>query len=557
MSTFVSKKVVKKYFTKKNSSHFLNEIYWLRKLKNYKFIPKILNIDYENLILSVTYEGDRISTKNKPYNWKKQLQLILKQLKKNNCFHSDIKPENLLVKKKKLKLIDFSQSIKFTDLEKNVFLKNRIFYDEYSINRINLSINRNIILSNDLRVLIVWEPNKQYEIEKKIKQNKKIYIIDKIKIKKNFFINVSRDRVYWVDQFYNKKISKNTNKLKKHIFVYVIKSINPIFKLNKMIFTNENRIVDNSIFEFKRKIRKKKTGIVHISDNFEEAKRNAIFISRSKNDFPARYFFDTQKIFKNKKDLFKTLNSTKNLKYVILRDQKNKNDDTDILTNNYYLFKRVTDCHSYKNKNLNFISNSGDPLEDNGFKVSNYIRIKDRNIKIDLRFIGDDYFDSKWQKKILANRKFQGFYYVPNKNDYLFAVLYHIVYHKGYIDKKYSNLLKNYFKLKTLEFKIITKIVNKFLLEKKFEITRPSDLTIPVINKLDENNFKKEIYYIQNQIESRNFSGANKMLYNLIKFQEMSFFFKKDFLFLIFLNQFNLLKFRLKKFIFRFVCLNS
>ncbi|MDC2997461.1 hypothetical protein OAY51_02545 [Candidatus Pelagibacter sp.] len=104
MSTFVSKKVVKKYFTKKNSSHFFNEIYWLRKLKNYKFIPKILNIDYENLILSVTYEGDRISTKNKPYNWKKQLQLILKQLKKNNCFHSDIKPENLLVKKKKTKV---------------------------------------------------------------------------------------------------------------------------------------------------------------------------------------------------------------------------------------------------------------------------------------------------------------------------------------------------------------------------------------------------------------------------------------------------------------------
>ena len=277
MSTFVSKKVVKKYFTKKNSSHFLNEIYWLRKLKNYKFIPKILNIDYENLILSVTYEGDRISTKNKPYNWKKQLQLILKQLKKNNCFHSDIKPENLLVKKKKLKLIDFSQSIKFTDLEKNVFLKNRIFYDEYSINRINLSINRNIILSNDLRVLIVWEPNKQYEIEKKIKQNKKIYIIDKIKIKKNFFINVSRDRVYWVDQFYNKKISKNTNKLKKHIFVYIIKSINPIFKLNKMIFTNENRIVDNSIFKFKRKIRKKKTGIVHISDNFEVSKEECNF----------------------------------------------------------------------------------------------------------------------------------------------------------------------------------------------------------------------------------------------------------------------------------------
>lgn len=556
MSTFVSKKVVKKYFTKKNSSHFINEIYWLKKLKNHKFTPKILNIDYKNLIISITYEGEQISNENKPFDWKNQLQSILKQLKKNNCFHSDIKPENLLVKKKKLKLIDFSQSMKFTDLKKNVFLKNRIFYDEYSINRINLSINKNIIISNDLRVLIVWEPNKQHEIEKKIKQNKKICIVDKIKIKKKFYINVSRDRVYWVDQFYNKKIGKNTNKLKKHIFVYIIKSINPIFKLNKMIFTNEYRIVDNSIFEFKKKIRNKKTSIIHISDNFEEAKRNAIFISRSKNDFPARYFFETQKIFKNKKDLFKILNSTKNLKYVVLRDQKYKNDDIDILTNNYYLFKRVTDCHSYKNKNLNFISNSGDPVEDNGFKVSNYIRIKDRNINIDLRFIGDGYFDSKWQKKILANRKFKRFYYTPNKNDYLFAVLYHIVYHKGYIDKKYFSLLKNNLKLKTLEFKTITKIVDKYLFEKKFVITRPSDLTIPVINKLDYNNFKKEINYIKNQIESRNFSGANRMLYNLIKFQVLSFFFKKDFLFLVFYNQFNLLKFRLKKIIFRFICLN-
>ena len=29
-----------------------------------------------------------------------------------------------------------------------------------------------------------------------------------------------------------------------------------------------------------------------------------------------------------------------------------------------------------KIKNLNFISNSGDPLEDGGFKVANYIKIK-------------------------------------------------------------------------------------------------------------------------------------------------------------------------------------
>ena len=78
--------------------------------------------------------------------------------------------------------------MKFSDLKKNIFPKNRIFYDDYSINRINLSINKNLIYSNDLRVLIVWEPKNQKEVESKIKKNKNLSIIDKIKIKKIFIL---------------------------------------------------------------------------------------------------------------------------------------------------------------------------------------------------------------------------------------------------------------------------------------------------------------------------------------------------------------------------------
>ena len=75
---------------------------------------------------------------------RKQLKKILYVLKKNNCFHSDIKPDNLLLNKKKLVLIDFAQSIKISDLKKDVFFKKRIFFDQYSINRINLSIEKNL-----------------------------------------------------------------------------------------------------------------------------------------------------------------------------------------------------------------------------------------------------------------------------------------------------------------------------------------------------------------------------------------------------------------------------
>ena len=140
MRISISNKIVKKYYSPHTERQFHNEIFWLKKLKKYGFVPKIINVDYDNLIISIANEGKEISEKNKPHNWSKQLNKILNILKKNNCFHSDINPQNLLVKSNKLKLIDFDQCIKISDLNKNIFLKTRIFYDEYSHNRVNLSI---------------------------------------------------------------------------------------------------------------------------------------------------------------------------------------------------------------------------------------------------------------------------------------------------------------------------------------------------------------------------------------------------------------------------------
>ncbi|MDC0859215.1 hypothetical protein OAP45_00080 [Candidatus Pelagibacter sp.] len=552
MTVLIKNKIVKKYFASKDSHLFLNEIYWLNKLSKYKFFPKILKVDYQKKIISTSYEGDIISSKNKPNNWSEQLKEILNILKKNNCFHSDIKPDNLLVKKNKLVLIDFAQSIKITDLNKNLFFKKRIFYDQYSFNRVKLSIENNLILSNDLRVLVVWDQKNNSIVEKKILQNKKFLIIDKIKLRKDFHTEIFRDRIFCIDQFYNKNISKNNNKLKNDIYVYIIKSINPIFKSNKMIFSREERIVDDEIFAFKKKIRKKRLGIIHISDNFEESKRNAIFFSKSINNFPALYFFKTQNIFNSEKDFFQKLNKEKKIKYVILRNKNSQNDDIDILVNNYFLFKRFADCHSYKLKNLKFISNSGDPVEDNGFKVSNYFMIKNKKIKIDIRYIGDRYFDIRWQKDILANRKISLYYYIPDDKNFVYSLIYHIVYHKSFLDKKYINILKKKLKLRSLNLIVLKKLIDNFLSLKKYKIHRPLDLTIPITYELDSFALIKEIKLIENQIHQRNYSGANKMLYNIFKFQKI---FPNLFIrlfYLLFLCQFNLFKMKLKNFIFKY-----
>ncbi len=324
-----------------------------------------------------------------------------------------------------------------------------------------------------------------------------------------------------------------------------------------MIFSKDHRIVDHKIFLFKKKIRKNKLSIVHISDNFEESKRNAILFSKSINNFPAAYFSKTQNIFQNEKEFFNKLNRNKKLIYVILRKRNSENEDIDILVNNYFIFKRISDSHSYKKKNLKLISNSGDPVEDNGIKVSNYIRIKDKIIKLDVRFIGDGYFDSNWQKKILEYKKIKLNYYTPNNENFIFSLIYHIVYHKGYIDKKYIKILSKKLKLKSLTLMKLKKIVDDYLSSNKYKIPRPLDLTIPITYQLDNSALKNEFQLVKNQIQNRNYSGANKMIYNIIKFQKINNYLYKEIFLLMILNQFNLFKMKLKNFIFKYYSRNA
>ena len=157
----------------------------------------------------------------------------------------------------------------------------------------------------------------------------------------------------------------------------------------------------------------------------------------------------------------------------------------------------------------------------------------------------------------MNERKLYLGYYIPSKENFIYALLYHIVYHKAFIDDKYKSLLKKFLKLKIVNLNDVTKIVDNYLLSKKYKITRPLDLTIPVTYQLDSFNTKNEISLVKDQIDNRNFSGANKMLYNLLKFQKYNIYFQKRIFFLIVLNQFSLIKLRFKNFIYKNFSLND
>ena len=509
----INKKFVIKHFSKENKDLFNNEIFWLKKLSRYNQFPKILNISRKRLSIKLINKGDELKNKNLPKNWESQIKKILKILKKNNCLHGDITVNNLVVKNKSISLIDFAQA---TQIKKFKEKKKRTFDDDYALNRISLTLNQTEINSNDLRTLVIWNSKNDKKIKDIIKKNKKFKIIDHIKFSKNFYKDLYNDRIMWLDSFYNRYIDRKTPKLKQAISCYIILNLSPIFRKEKMIFTHEKRVVDSDTFNLKKNIRRKKRNIIHISDNFEEAKRNALFLSKTDNHYPHKLFLNSQTVHKFLKSFFNKINREKKLEYVLLRPKIDNSGDIDLLVNNFFIFKRIADAHSYKLKNLSLISNNGDPLEDYGFKVSNFIKVEKNEVCLDIRYVGDNYFDKNWQFKILKNRTFKNGIFIPSKKDQLYTILYHIFFHKGFFDKKFKNFFKKYFK-KRIDHSYLEKEIYKHLKNNNYKIVRPNDLTITPKFNLSDKQKKEEFQNIDIQISKNNFSCANKMLVNLIK----------------------------------------
>ena len=113
-----------------------------------------------------------------------------------------------------------------------------------------------------------------------------------------------------------------------------------------------------------------------------------------------------------------------------------------------------------------------------GTERANYsILVDKQKLHIDLRYIGDNYFDQFWQqdcmnKKVLNDK---GFYIMDEENQY-FSLLYHALIHKRIMPEKY----KKYFKFNNAELRNKLYI---FMHKKGYLMVEPNDITL---------NFNKE-----------------------------------------------------------------
>ena len=163
--------------------------------------------------------------------------------------------------------------------------------------------------------------------------------------------------------------------------------------------------------------------------------------------------------------LFYILNHT--CKYAVLRNFEGlpgsfhygEHEDIDILADNY--------------ENIVGISNSV-PVFNKDYRVQCLCNINGHKTQFDFRYIGDGYYDYKWEKAIIDNRiKYNGIY-VPNDNDYSYMLLYHALIHKRRIADDYTTRLNQRFGQDAWN----ETILKEYLDSNGYKYTEPYDLSV-------------------------------------------------------------------------------
>jgi hypothetical protein len=128
-------------------------------------------------------------------------------------------------------------------------------------------------------------------------------------------------------------------------------------------------------------------------------------------------------------DFFAYLNNM-GVDYVILRNYELLNQeklienhaDIDILCDN---FQKLVDA------------TEAEQLDDRGVKCM--VKISGHKIPMDVRSVGDGYYDKNWQRDMLKNKVlYKGLCWVLCKEDYFYSLAYHVMIQKYHISYDYQ-----------------------------------------------------------------------------------------------------------------------
>ena len=332
---------------------------------------------------------------------------------------------------------------------------------------------------SEIHTIITWDCKNKDKTDKYIKNfPNNIKILHKTLLR----LTKKQQEELALSIYTNKKFNKVKNN---KIYLIIIEDTNPNYSFEKA--TSCWQVLNKNMKIIKENMRliiggsKKHSRSIHTSYNQEEA----LFVLK-----PLDYqHYVKRKTFDNFKHFFDHLNKHKKLKYLVQRSFHeieyspayfNETNDIDILVNDYYYFKALTGARGVNRKNMR--------ENDNGYSIQSRIIIDKRKIKFDIRFVGDNYFDSNWELDMLNRRISQTLkkniiINIPNNLDELYSLIYHIIIqkpnpHRSKHIPRIKELLKICNIIDVLDFiniRDIRKFLDTFMNKNTYKYKKPLD----------------------------------------------------------------------------------
>ena len=340
--------------------------------------------------------------------------------------------------------------------------------------------------NSEIHLVLVWEKGLNKIDQILYDLNSCFDIIDVYKIswnKKYFSNNLSR--------FYGQNLKNGSFKEihcgKGPFTAIIIRQKNPKYSFRET--SNGRKKVNTELFE-KKKIYRNWTGgghKVHTSNDIKEASQNIFYLTNKKYqeiefsklwNGKVKYLkndilgFDGWKDFK---ELFEFINYTS--EYLILRnyswflDLNSDIDDIDFLSSDLNFKYHINGIKKNFSKN----------------RAAYYVKVEEKLYNVDIRIVGDNYYDSKWSKKMVDKRvKHSNNFFIPDKFNEFYSLLYHSLIHKNKFYSRYNDSLKNLAEINNLKiepdfFTDQVKLLNflqKFMKKNGYFYTKPKDFTV-------------------------------------------------------------------------------
>ena len=476
---------------------FKREMDILKKIKDLNLAPKIYKIDEKNLLIDMEQAGCPISEDNYKKS-RKNLVDKLKTLKKNNIRHNDLMPENILVNdRNEVSIIDFSwatindQAPIFNPELVNYKNKIRALYDDDCLSHLDLIFGEKKY--DEIHLFILWDKAQEQKATKEISKRNEILL--RVSFDKNFYNYFPGKRIEFLNKFYLNKVESHGTKGYNGFILFIVGQKKAEYKEKLDPLSKKTKRVNVATFETKHQIRKGKLGVIHASNNPEEAYQNAAALSLFKRQFPLNIFEQNRPRFSSLSEVFQALNNS-NVNYAILRNwdflpenyKVDDHGDIDILVDDYHLAKKILGGKAYKHTLDPQDPRFGFDIELEGVKVANKVIVCGKEIEFDIRFVGDGYYPKAWQKDMLRRSKKHREIKVLSDGDHFYSLLYHALMHKKSISKTYTEKFMNLesavidgklLKERLSDKNYLWSLLKDFLIKEKLRPSIPMEKNIP------------------------------------------------------------------------------